>query len=201
MRSIAIREVSSSYNMKNFSVILHMILLFRNKFIAMNIFYFEDNMKAKRFLKPILENLNQLQMNGLIINGNHLKFSFSTMVSDNLAAHLIGGFQLSFSNGYFCRRCYIKYADRNLPILMSQADNRTSIDHDKFVEELIRNPHDSPFMGITGKSTLDELIGFHPVMSLPGDLMHDFIEGVCPLVIMAILKQASSMRLVTYGEI
>ncbi|CAF1638481.1 unnamed protein product [Rotaria sordida] len=162
---------------------------------------FKDNMKAKRFLQPIIDNLNQLQVNGLFINGVHIKFSFSTMVADNLAAHLIGGLQLNFNSGYFCRRCYIKYADKNLPILMSKADTRTSTDHDKFIEKMIQNPYESPLMGITRKSTFEQLIGFHPIMSLPGDLMHDFIEGICPLVMMAILKQASSMRLVTYGEI
>ena len=158
-------------------------------------------MKAKRFLQPIINYLNELQVNGLFINGNRLKFTFSTMVADNLAAHLIGGFQMSFSNGYFCRRCYIKYADRNLSISMTKTDTRTCIDYDKFVEKIIRNPYESPLMGITGKSVLEGLIGFHPIMSLPGDLMHDYIEGICPLVMMALLKQASSMRLVTYGEI
>ncbi|CAM4816259.1 unnamed protein product [Rotaria magnacalcarata] len=158
-------------------------------------------MKAKRFLQPIINNLNELQVNGLFINGNHLKFTFSTMVADNLAAHLIGGFQMSFNNGYFCRRCYIKSADRNLPISMTKADTRTCIDYDKFVEKVIRNPYESPLMGINEKSALEGLIGFHPIMSLPGDLMHDYIEGICPLVMMALLKQASSMRLVTYAGI
>ncbi|CAF3902377.1 unnamed protein product [Rotaria sordida] len=78
---------------------------------------------------------------------------------------------------------------------MSKADTRTSTDHDKFIEKMIQNPYESPLMGITRKSTFEQLIGFHPIMSLPGDLMHDFIEGICPLVMMAILKQASSMRL------
>jgi hypothetical protein len=145
--------------------------------------------------------LNQLQVKGLLINGYQLKFSFSTLVADNLAAHMIGGFQSNFSTGYFCRRCYIKYADRNLPILLNKAICRTSIDHDDLIEQIIRNPFKSPLMGITGQSPIKDLIGFHPVMSLPADLMHDYIEGVCPLVMMALLKQASSMRLITYGEI
>ena len=135
-------------------------------------------MTAKRFLQPIIDNLNLLQVDGLFINNNYLKFSFSTMVADNLAAHLIGGFQLSFSNGYFCRRCYIKYTDKNLPISTGKADTRTSIDHDKFVERIIRNPYELPLLGITGKSTLEESIGFHPIISLPGDLVHDYIEDV-----------------------
>lgn len=158
-------------------------------------------MKARRFFQPIIDNLNQLQVNGLCVNGSNLNFSFSTMVADNLAAHMIGGFQSSFSTGYFCRRCLINYNDRSLPILLNNVNTRTTIDHDMFVKEVIRQPDKSPLMGVTSPSILQDLIGFHPVMSLPGDVMHDFIEGVCPMIIMAMLKQASTMRLTTYGEI
>lgn len=55
-------------------------------------------------------------------------------------------------------------------------------------------------MGVVGLSPLCKLIGFHPIISLPADVMHDFIEGVCPMIVICLLKQASSMRLITYGE-
>ncbi|CAF3427803.1 unnamed protein product [Rotaria socialis] len=157
--------------------------------------------KARRFFEPIIENLNQLQSQGICINGNKLKFSFSTMIADNLAAHMIGGFQSSFSNGYFCRRCYTSYADRNLPILMATAVGRTCIDHDDLVQQVTADPQKSPLMGIVGKSLLYDLVGFHSTTSLPGDLMHDFLEGICPIVIMTLLKEASSLRLLTYARI
>ena len=130
-----------------------------------------------------------------------MKFTFSTMVADNLAAHMIGGFQTSFSSGYFCRRCYVKYSEKYLPISAIQPNSRTYIDHDNFVEKIVRKSHESPIMGITGPSLMKNLIGFHPVTSLPGDAMHDFLEGICPMIMMALLKQASTMRLTTYGEI
>ncbi|CAF1300203.1 unnamed protein product [Rotaria sordida] len=53
---------------------------------------------------------------------------------------------------------------------MSKADTRTSTDHDKLVEKIIRNPYELPLMGITGKSTFEQLIGFHPIMSLPAGI-------------------------------
>ncbi|CAF1503479.1 unnamed protein product [Adineta ricciae] len=160
----------------------------------------KDCDKAKRFFQPIVDNLNWIQFHGLSINGVHLKFSFSTVVSDNLAAHMIGGFQSCFSAGYFCRRCYIPYTEKNSLTAMSTTKRRTTIDHDELVQELLVNPNKSPLMGVIGSSPLCELIGFHPTHSLPGDIMHDFLEGVCPMVIMCLLKQASSMRLITYGE-
>lgn len=165
------------------------------------LFYiFEDHIKAKRFLQPIIDNLNQLQFHGLVLKGDHLKFSVSTIVADNLAAHLIGGFQTCFSNGYFCRRCYITFDNRNLATPLSNINSRMMNDHDDLVHELLQNPGKAPLMGVVGPSLFDSLIGFHPTSSLPADCMHDFIEGVCPIVIMCLLKQASSMRLITYGE-
>jgi hypothetical protein len=135
-----------------------------------------------------------------VLNGIHFKFTFSTVVADNLAANWLGGFQSCFSSGYFCRRCYINYADKSLPIPLSQIKSRTMVDHDELVEEILNNPNKSPLMGVIGRSPSHDLIDFHSTVSLPGDCMHDFLEGICPMVIMSLLKQASSMRLITYGE-
>jgi hypothetical protein len=55
-------------------------------------------------------------------------------------------------------------------------------------------------MGVIGPSPLRQLVGFDSTTSLPRDLMHDFLEGLCPIVIMCLLKQACSMRLLSYGE-
>ena len=129
-----------------------------------------------------------------------LKFSFSTLVADNLAAHYIGGYQTTFSSGYFCRRCYITYSDRNLPILISDFDTRTIINHDDKVQQIIISPRKSGLMNVIGQSPLHNLNGFHPTTALPADVMHGFLEGTCPLVIMGLLKEASTMRLLTYGE-
>lgn len=165
-----------------------------------NALYFEDKAKAQRFLRPIIENINWLQLHGLSINGRSLKFSFSTIVADNLAAHLVGGFQSSFSNGFPCRRCYITHADRTVPVDLVQAGPRTIHHHDHLVQRVDADPTESPLMGVVGRSPIEDLIGFHPVTSLPADIMHDFVEGVCPIIIMGILKQASAMRIMTYGE-
>ncbi|CAF0869767.1 unnamed protein product [Adineta steineri] len=107
-------------------------------------------MKAKQVLQPIIDNLNQLQFHGLVIKGDHLKFSVSTIIADNLAAHLVGGFQTCFSNGYFCRRCYVKYDDRNLTIPLSEINSRMINDHDDLVHELLQSPDKAPLMGVIG---------------------------------------------------
>ncbi|CAF4010420.1 unnamed protein product, partial [Rotaria sordida] len=158
----------------------------------------KDRAKAKRFFEPIINNLNQLQIEGLVVNDHRIKFSFSTLVADNLAAHQIGGFQSNFSNGHFCRRCFITYPERNLPMSAMNIAIRTSIIHDDLVQQISTNPSNSPLMGVVGQSVLHNLLGYHPISSLPADLMHDYLEGLCPIVIISLLKEASSMHLLTY---
>jgi hypothetical protein len=160
----------------------------------------KDPQKSRRFFQPIIDDLNVLQRHGLSIGGKHVTFSFSTLCADNLAAHQIGGFQASFSSNYFCRRCQILFNDRALPLSSSKTQWRTSTDHDYHVQSIQTDPQHRRSFGITGVSVLDGLQGFHPILSLPGDCMHDFLEGSCPLVVMALLKEASSSRLITYGE-
>lgn len=74
------------------------------------------------------------------------------------------------------------------------------IDHDGLVGKIINDPNRLPVKGVIGPSPLQELIGFHATTSLPRDLMHDFIEGVCPMIIISLLKQASTLRILTYSE-
>jgi hypothetical protein len=152
------------------------------------------------FFTPIVENLNMLQQKGMRINGVNVRFSFSTIAADNLAANEFGGYQSCFNSGYFCRRCYIQYADRVQPLSNINVKMRTSIDHDNYVQRVLNDPDEAPLFGIVGQSIFHDLTGFHPTTSLPGDIMHDLFEGVCPIVIMALLKQASSLRILTYGE-
>ena len=74
------------------------------------------------------------------------------------------------------------------------------IDHDKLVEEILNDPNKSPLMGVIGRSPLHDLIGFHSTISLHANYMHDFLEEICPMIIISLLKHASSMRLITHGK-
>ena len=135
----------------------------------------KDPRKSKRFFQPIIDDLNALQEHGLSIGGRRVSLSFSTLCADKLAAYQVGGFQASFSSNHFCRRCYILFNDRALPLSPSKTVWRTSVEHDHHLQTIHTDPQ-------------------------PGDCMHDFVEGSCPLVVMALLKEASASRLITYGE-
>jgi hypothetical protein len=163
----------------------------------------KDFEKRRRFYEPIVDDLNRLQSDGLSIDtfNGRLIFSFSTLSSDNLAAHDIGGFQMSFSSGHFCRRCLISYRFRAVPLTDVVIIQRTEDKHNEMVQYALLHPNEKSRFGVIGPSILEKLEGFHATNSLPFDCMHDFFEGGCPLIIMALLKEASALRLITYGEI
>ena len=116
-----------------------------------NVCFFENAIKAKRFFQPIVDNLNKLQLRGLLINDVNHEFSFSTVVEDNLAAHMVSSFQSCFNSGNFCRRCYITYEDRKSPLPLSHIKVQTVGDHDNFVQEIKNNSNKSSFMGVIVK--------------------------------------------------
>lgn len=155
----------------------------------------QDKAKAPCFFHPIIEDVSRLQLHGLSDNGRSLKFSLSTIMADDLPAHLVGGFQFSFSNGFSCRRRYITYAERDLSIDLVKASPITIHHHDNLIRRVNVDPSESPRMNLFGRITVDSLASFLTVTSLPADIMHDFAEGACPMIIMEILKQASSLRM------
>ncbi|CAF0944648.1 unnamed protein product [Didymodactylos carnosus] len=165
--------------------------------------YLNDQEKSRQFFKPIIDDLNDFQTNGLfILTFNRvLHFSFSTISANNLAANEIGGFQRSFSTGHFCRPCLLSYNNRATPLTDITIIQRNENKHEQYLQQLSNDPYIRSIYGVVGPSVFQALPGFHSVKSLPGDLMHDFLEGVCPIVIIAMLKEASSEKLLTYAQI
>jgi hypothetical protein len=69
------------------------------------------------------------------------------------------------------------------------------------VQRILIDPSTTLLLGIVSQCILHGLIVFHSRMSLPRDIMYDLFEGVCSIVIVAMLKQASSVRLLAHDEI
>ncbi|CAF3946339.1 unnamed protein product, partial [Rotaria sordida] len=55
--------------------------------------------------------------------------------------------------------------------------------------------------GVVDVSPFSKLIGFHATTSLPNDLMHDFNEGLCSQILLAMIKEASTKRILSYGDV
>ncbi|CAF4397254.1 unnamed protein product [Rotaria socialis] len=165
--------------------------------------YLSTKSNKKKFFDPIVQDLNILQTRGLSIpnSASRLNFVFTVLTGDHLASNDIGGFQKSFSNGYFCRHCYMNYDERFTPLNEISHALRTTDEHDNLVKELLTLNNHTVLRGVVDDSPLSKLIGFHPVISLPNDIMHDINEGLCGKVLLAMLRETSTKRLLSYGEI
>lgn len=77
---------------------LQLLLLCKEKDVA----YFG----LPRVLEPVMEDLKDLEINGVEIRGELVKATVLVLLGDNLGTHTIGGFVESFSTSkFFCRYC------------------------------------------------------------------------------------------------
>ncbi|CAF1610145.1 unnamed protein product, partial [Didymodactylos carnosus] len=154
------------------------------------------------FWAPVKSDLMSLNDDGLLVKDEVYKFTSSTVCSDNLAAHRVGGFQCSFSSGRVCRYCLIPYKElANISDERSSVCIRTVDTHNEHVRHVTRFPNDASIYGVKGPSCLLGLPGFHPISSLPPDVMHDLMEGVMPLITSAIFSTIVHDRLMTVKQL
>ncbi|CAF1474991.1 unnamed protein product [Adineta steineri] len=141
--------------------------------------YLNNNEKLKKFYEPIVQDLNDLQNTGLVINtfNSQILFTFTTIAADNLAAHEVAGFQLNFNAGHFCRRCMVSYENRLIPLTDIHFIHRNHLQHQRYLQLIENNAGMNSILGVIGRSPLNDLQNFDPTASCPGDVMHDFLEG------------------------
>jgi hypothetical protein len=129
------------------------------------------------YFEAMIKGLNELQTKGLTLStcNGRFYFAFDFIAADNLAAHDLGGFQKNFNNGYFCRMCYISYDYKNIPLTALSFLLRSEASHEIHVNQVLQS--NKSVCGVAGRSDFSNLIAFHPVKSLPFDIMHDLSEG------------------------
>ncbi|CAF1398356.1 unnamed protein product, partial [Rotaria sordida] len=156
-----------------------------------------------KFFAPIVEDLNALQTTGLYIPAldTQLNFAFTIVAGDHLGSNDIGGFQKNFNSGQFCRHCHINYDQRLIPSSQISYPHRTRDQHDSLVQQVINLNNSIILQGVVDVSPFSKLIGFHATTSLPNDLMHDFNEGLCSQILLAMIKEASTKRILSYGDV
>ncbi|CAF1461136.1 unnamed protein product [Didymodactylos carnosus] len=89
-----LEDIPDTYRSKLSSVMLLAIT---------NTNYLNTDVKRKKFYVPIIDELNKLQSNGLYIHSldTGVSSKFTTMCTDNLAAHEVGDFQMNFNANFF----------------------------------------------------------------------------------------------------
>lgn len=67
----------------------------------------DDRNLLKECLKPLLDELEDLKVNGISIDGENIPVSLLFISGDGLGQHTLGGFIQNFAGPYFCRFCPI----------------------------------------------------------------------------------------------
>ena len=132
-----------------------------------------------KYFEPIVKDLNYLQTTGLTVQtfNGQFHFAFSLLTADNLASNDIGGFQRNFNSGQYYRLCHMSYEFRLTPLTHISFLPRKITTHNSYVQQVVNSFNTTTIAGVVDESALSNLIGFHPIKSLPDDVMHDFAEG------------------------
>jgi len=143
----------------------------------------EKHFQHKAVYGPIVEDLKDLESNGIQISGHGLvKGSLVLVVGDNLGSHGLGGFVESFSKAtYFCRYCEITHkAFHASDGELVGGTPRTADSYNQCIDRLNQmNRQKKIYKGIKFNSVFNELQSFH--VCLPGlapCLAHDLFEGL-----------------------
>ncbi len=72
----------------------------------------------------------------------------------------------------------MNYDQKLVPLNQISHSCRMRDEHDNVVQKVINSNSDVVLHGVTGISPLANLIGFHAVISLPNEPVHDFNEGI-----------------------
>ncbi|CAF2035727.1 unnamed protein product [Rotaria magnacalcarata] len=169
--------------------------------IYLQLFDHSNPSHRRIYFKAMIDDLNELQTQGLTLSTciGRLNFAFNLLAADNLAANDLGGFQKNFNNGYFCRMCYISYTYKSIPLTDISFLLRSETSYENYLNQMLQLKNS--IFGITRQSDFSNLIGFHPIRSLLFDIMHDFSEGVCMIIVQSALKELSASRILTYAQI
>ncbi|KAK6482840.1 hypothetical protein HHUSO_G15940 [Huso huso] len=156
-------------------------------------------------LQPMLKDLQELTSNGVTVTVNGIDYkiqvAIATISGDYLSAHLIGGFTMSFSTGCIGRQCMATYGDIKEKFSEDQFQLRTSEVHKYHLQSMRENPENSAIYGVRSRCPFEELNYFDTTTAFPPDLMHDFLEGVIPLVLKLVLTKAHRERHITLHEL
>ena len=137
-------------------------------------------------LKPLLDDHKKLSSEGLtiIVNGikKHVFGAVVAILGDNLSSHMIGGFTMSFGAGRICRYCMATHSEMKKNFSESDFVSRNVDVHIYHLECVKQNPENKGMYGVGGVCEFDQLDYIDVTTSLPPNVMHDFLEGVAPLV-------------------
>ena len=156
-------------------------------------------------LKPMLDDLKKLAHDGFTLNLGGIELTIraalATISGDNLSAHMLGGFTMSFNSGRVCRYCMATHTDIKQTFSEDSFVLRTPEVHRCHLNRIQQFPDAKATYGVNSPSPFEELPYFDVTTSLPPDIMHDLLEGVIPLVMKLVISRSHTEKHITIKEI
>lgn len=142
-----------------------------------------------RVLEKMVNDIKILESQGITAPGTteHFFGTVSVLISDNLAAHEIGGFIESFNSLRTCRFCNITKDEMRITFAEESCHLRSPEQYDSQLDIVDGNPTSAIIYGLKKHSALNQLAHFHICWGSPSDLSHDLFEGfACDLITMTV---------------
>lgn len=155
--------------------------------------------------QPLIDDLKLLENEGisLIFSGGlkTVKGTVTVILSDNLAAHEIGGYCESFSAYRCCRFCDASRDSMQENFDETSFNLSTSIGYDAKATNLQLDPSLSTAYGMKRSSVFNALNYYHVCWGLPSDVAHDIFEGVAIDVVKHTLEHGIKEQFFSADEI
>jgi len=146
---------------------------------------------------PLIEDLKKLE-EGVEVDGRVIKAGILAHLSDNLEAHVVGGFSGGFSSKDICRFCHQLYEDLKETSGVPTARPWIQAEYDCDMEKV--NSGEKSEFGLKLPCLFNDLRSFHSVGQFAADIMHDFWEKVGPCDGLAALKALIACGLFSLKE-
>ena len=177
---------------------IHLCLLIRHQLF--------QRYPPQEILRPLILDLKELYTEGIAICVNerihHLRGALATISADNLSAHNLTGFTSCFSSGRVCRFCMTTYSDLKAHVNEDNVHIRSSNVHNYHLNALSENSQLSKqTYGVVKQCPFTELEYFDVTRAFPPDLMHDFLEGIVPIVVCKVVTALHLLKIVTLTDI
>ena len=153
----------------------------------------------KKILEPFVVDLLKLESDEEVViqlDGEEftLRASISAFCGDGLAIHQVFNL-LSLSANLFCRCCmYSRENFHNVSMIPAAERTKDLFEEHLFILEANNySDHSMKITGIKEDSCLNESRYFHISRNKIFDPFHDFLQGICPMILKLVLKKYISL--------
>lgn len=140
----------------------------------------------EQLFAQLVRDMNTLAADGIDIHTDYfegnIKASVAQVVGDNLGIHSLFGFAEGFTANYLCRTCKMHRDATRQEVIENNDVMRTVANYETDLQ--LQNLQET---GIKSPCPLNQVDHFHVINNRAPDIMHDMLEGICPLEVKLVL--------------